>query len=552
MALLRLFGVASLFAGAIAQFVKPPTDLITTSGNGFTVRYKEVPGDICETTPGVKSYSGYVDVGPDQHLFFWFFETRTGDPTKAPTTIWLDGGPGDPSIAGLFADNGPCTIDADQNLIYNKYSWNNVSNMLYLDQPSEVGFSYSQPTNGYTDASTGITISVPGNTCPDYVPEGGCGTWSSGNYSLTANSTIAAAPNVWKAVQGLLGALPQYSPDIYLSTYSYGGHYGPVFTDYFLQQNAKGAGQHINLRGLSVGNGWVEPLINYPAYYNYTVSPGNTFDYKPYNASVAAQVYNQMFGKGNCIDQLKDCNTRGIDEICSSADAFCADVETIFDDITGRDEYDIRELSPDPFPPTYFVQYLNTPKVQKAIGAYVNFTYGVTLFGGDATSVAFTTTGDDARSLGIIGKIQNLLKNGIQVLTYAGDADYICNWIGGEAVAATINATGWKGAGYQNISTPDNIVHGVAKQSGNFTFARVYDSGHEVPFYQPQVALSMFERFIKNTDIATGKTKVTANYKSTGPAKSTYKNDNSTIQEDVTPDNCTYNVLTNVPDCPSS
>lgn len=56
---LLLFLTAS---AAIAQFVPPPSDLITAVGNGIQVRYKEVPTGICEQDPKVKSYSGYADV----------------------------------------------------------------------------------------------------------------------------------------------------------------------------------------------------------------------------------------------------------------------------------------------------------------------------------------------------------------------------------------------------------------------------------------------------------------------------------------------------------
>jgi len=34
------------------------------------------------------------------------------------------------------------------------------------------------------------------------------------------------------------------------------------------------------------------------------------------------------------------------------------------------------------------------------------------------------------------------------------------------------------------------------KQSGHFAFVRIYESGHEVPFYQPLASLEMFERAI--------------------------------------------------------
>ncbi|KAL2052731.1 hypothetical protein ABVK25_006971 [Lepraria finkii] len=83
--------VALLFSGvgvAFAQFVPPPTDLITKTGYaGYQVRYKEVPKGICELSDA-KSYSGYVDVAQDQHIFFWFFEARNQDPSTAPLTSW--------------------------------------------------------------------------------------------------------------------------------------------------------------------------------------------------------------------------------------------------------------------------------------------------------------------------------------------------------------------------------------------------------------------------------------------------------------------------------
>lgn len=59
--------LAALAGLASSQFVPAPTDLTSTTGYlDLPVRYKEVPDGICELTPGVKSYSGYVDIEENQ------------------------------------------------------------------------------------------------------------------------------------------------------------------------------------------------------------------------------------------------------------------------------------------------------------------------------------------------------------------------------------------------------------------------------------------------------------------------------------------------------
>lgn len=111
-----------------------------------------------------------------------------------------------------------------------------------------------------------------------------------------------------------------------------------------------------------------------------------------------------------------------------------------------------------------------------------------------------------------------------------------------------INATGYSSSGFTNISTSDNIVHGQVKQAGLFSFLRIYESGHEVPFYQPLASLEIFERALKQVDIATGKEEVTDGYRTVGVPESTYREGNATVQFEVTPSNATYNTALNAPD----
>lgn len=56
---------AALLHAATGQFVPAPTDLKSIVGYAdYTVRYKQVPDGICETTPNVTSYSGLVPPSP--------------------------------------------------------------------------------------------------------------------------------------------------------------------------------------------------------------------------------------------------------------------------------------------------------------------------------------------------------------------------------------------------------------------------------------------------------------------------------------------------------
>jgi hypothetical protein len=195
---------------ALGQFVKAPTNWTHATGYAdIPVRYKEVPNGICELNNTVKSYSGYLDVDTNEHYFFWFFEARNQNPKDAPLTVWINGGPGSSSMIGLFQELGPCRVESNGTVVNNPYSWSESSNMIFIDQPAQVGFSYSIPVPGYTDPNSGSIIPLPNATCPEYAES--CGTFSYPNQTLTANSTAGVAPNFWKGLQGFMGAFPQYS-----------------------------------------------------------------------------------------------------------------------------------------------------------------------------------------------------------------------------------------------------------------------------------------------------------------------------------------------------
>lgn len=88
-----------------------------------------------------KQYTGWLDVG-SKHLFFWYFESQN-KPSEDPLLLWLTGGPGASSMIGLLQELGPCLINEHGNgTVYNEYGWSKNTNIIFVDQPAGVGFSY--------------------------------------------------------------------------------------------------------------------------------------------------------------------------------------------------------------------------------------------------------------------------------------------------------------------------------------------------------------------------------------------------------------------------
>jgi carboxypeptidase C (cathepsin A) len=65
--------------------------------------------------------------------------------------------------------------------------------------------------------------------------------------------------------------------------------------------------------------------------------------------------------------------------------------------------------------------------------------------------------------------LEYLLDQGLRINLFYGDADYICNWFGGEAVSLALNYTHseqFAAAGYEPF-TVDGTEYGEVRQYGN-------------------------------------------------------------------------------------
>lgn len=191
----------------------------------YSIRVKS-PEGLCDTS--VKQYSGYLDIASDKHLFFWFFESRSS-PSTDPLLLWLNGGPGCSSSTGLLFELGPCNIRANGTKTeFNPYSWNSKANIIFLDNPINVGYSYAE------------------------------------NESI--NNTPDAATDVYAFLQLFYKRFSQYSKlPFHIAAESYGGHYAPNFAAKIWEGNKdvkslkSGAAVKIPLESIMIGNGLTEP-----------------------------------------------------------------------------------------------------------------------------------------------------------------------------------------------------------------------------------------------------------------------------------------------------
>lgn len=404
------------------------------------------------------------------------------------------------------------------------------------------------PTNGSLDLVTGTPVVPPQSLPSDRTAQTFLnGTFGSLNGNNTANTTEIAAMAIWHVLQAFLGAFPQLNPPpnssvgVNLFAESYGGRYGPVFAELWEEQNwrrrngtlSNSAVLDIQLKALGIMNGCVDDAVQGP-YYTHMMA-NNTYGLYLLSPVSAALNNASFYQSGGCLDLTTQCRNAtsaldpdnqgrvsGVNTACEQATIACTtELLNPYAD-SGRSFYDIAHLTPESFPPSYYIEYLNSQDVQAAIGSRVNYS--------DVSGQvyqAFQTTGDWERGP-IVPKLAALVEKGVRVGLVYGDRDFICNWLGGEAVSMSIAssiggsyAANFPEAGYAPIIVNDSYIGGVVRQFGNLSFSRIFQSGHFVPAYQPETAFQVFARIILGTSVSSGASIDLSTFNTTGPPNAT-------------------------------
>lgn len=418
-------------------------------------------------------YAGYITVNEShgRALFYWFFEAEN-QPSEKPLVLWLNGGPGCSSVGyGAAQELGPFQVRTNgTGLSLNKYSWNREANLLFLESPVGVGFSYT-------------------NTSSD----------------LLALDDQFTAEDSYEFLVRWFQRFPQYKThDFYIGGESYAGHYVPQLAELVYDRSQNNSKYPpINFKGFIVGNPETDDFHDWEG----------IVDYAWTHAIISDQTYNLI--KSICNFKLLNWTDQ-----CTNA------VNLVFEEYNEIDIYNIyaprclknsnsgvrtrgkltdsqNKVSRramgflyggyDPCYEVYTNEYFNRPDVQEALHANVTkipFKWAV------CNNSVLATYIDKVFS--VLPIYTKLIKGGLRLWVYSGDID------GRVPVTATkysINALHLPIKQQWHPWFHDRQVAGWFIQYQGLTHLTFRGAGHLVPLNKRRQALLMIKSYLQNKDL---------------------------------------------------
>ena len=439
--------------------------------------------------PPSKHFSGYIEGNNGTQLHYYMATAEDVDWNSAPVIYWTNGGPGCSSMEGWGYEHGPFQFRTlgeskesythfNGNMKRNPYSWNKKANVVYVEQPPGVGFSYRPDGQSYA--------------IDDY----------------------QNAANNYAAIKALFKKFPNLvENDFYLTGESYAGHYIPMMAQQILDGDDKRL--RAQLKGMLVGNGVTTPeepdmieqsqiqtffqgLQSFNEQWTAPFEVGNSLN--PYN--MIGHCYNPS---DRAAQEKADMELDGIPSYRRLM------VDAQLRKKTGKPSLATQRrvkaaLSDRPAPMTYLIcdddvnlaAYLNRADVQQAINVKPN-TYATCYY------VPYTTNG-----VNVVYVYNNMAAAGKRVLIYSGAADGAvpwttqAQWIPNDTNwTVTRNMTTWS---FNDDSYPygpqmgGSAMQFIGKSSSDKTdgiwFTTMRGCGHMVPQDCPAAAAEMLDRVV--------------------------------------------------------
>lgn len=210
--------------------------MMWSSANGVHAdRFNGPPKLACSRgLPPDGGLSGYFQLPSNRKLnyFYYFAASKTTPMKDAPLLLWMSGGPGCSSLLANYMENGPCRVTRNNGTklpeaVINEYGWNEEANVVWVDQPADVGLSFGDD----------------------------------GNSSLFSHKEVSA--NMLAFLHRWQQRFPDsHNGELFIFAESFGGHYAPAVAHNYFEAELMGlAPEGLKLTGVGVGNGLTNPTI---------------------------------------------------------------------------------------------------------------------------------------------------------------------------------------------------------------------------------------------------------------------------------------------------
>ncbi|PON63054.1 Serine carboxypeptidase-like [Trema orientale] len=421
-------------------------------------RITELPGQ--PKNVGFAQYSGYVTVNKraGRALFYWLTESAASrKPQSRPLVLWLNGGPGCSSVAyGAAEEVGPFRIRPDGKTLYlDPYAWNNVANLLFLDSPAGVGFSYTNTTSDLYNAGDQST-----------------------------------AEDAYEFLVNWFERFPQYKHrDFYVVGESYAGHYVPQLSQIIYERNKGQQNPVINFKGFMVGNAVTDDYHDYVGTFEYWWTHGLISDSTYRMLRRTCDFGSSQHPSVECMNALVIAEReQGNIDPYSIFTGPCNNSASLNRNLRGH--YPWMSRSYDPCTERYSKVYFNLPEVQKALHANVT---GIPYPWKTCSDIVGEYWADSPLSM--LPIYQELIAAGLKIWVYSGDTDAV---VPVTATRYSIDAlklptvTNWH-PWYDN-----GKVGGWTQIYKGLTFVTITGAGHEVPLHRPRHAFILFRSFLEN------------------------------------------------------
>ncbi|KAJ2915055.1 hypothetical protein MD484_g5370, partial [Candolleomyces efflorescens] len=462
--LLQLSWLTALLLQLLPPVSAAPASTSLPPAASFYVH--SIPGINQHPDHPLQIYSGHLPAEPNvtrtasndvtAHIFFMMVKNRRAA-DKNRIVFWFNGGPGCSSFDGAMMEVGPWRWDGQEagkeTFSVKEGGWEEYATMVFVDQPPGTGYSFTS-TDSY------------------------------------ANTIGEVQGHLMEFLKNFYQVFPEYQySDTYLAGESFAGQWIPYFADAMLSSHL-----NIPLRGVAIGNGWMDAKRQYLSYFDYSVKMGlleeNSDDWKKVK---------DLHEK--CEQLIEKVNDEPM-KIPACQKTLLAVINKKTADKNGQkmclNMYDVR------YEDTHPACGMNWPPEMHAITDFLGRSPVVNALHANAHPGAWVECRRDVHRAfkekteqSAITVLPRVLSK-IPVLIFAGDQDLICNYVGLENMIKHLKWNGETGLG--TVQTQRWDVNGSSVgtwvTSRNLTYVKIFNASHMAPFDLPHVTHDMMLRFM--------------------------------------------------------